>query len=285
MLPYLFMAAIVTVLLIALGTFPWVPGGRWTCFALWIGLMIAFAVSGYYSMSEAETKYEQFAALAGWLLVLGCLVAINTVPSTAAKTVIAVTLGLGSVAGWLQIVIWLSEYASDQAQLAEKQAAHEQEFQDQQAAAFRALGKDALLWNYLGYMYISNEELRKECHEIIANRPDRDEQLIQYLGNEVMASEATRYIGEFHPAPGPVLAPAFAQRSDVVLSRIAEVNDSDQVSERSYSDIEDIIHAAIRIQKGGGDLKPQLEKWQSYLKHFKNTSALVTQIDQAMGTR
>lgn len=283
MLPYLFMTALVTVLLIALGTFSWVPGGRWTCFALWVGLMITFSVSGYYAMSEVETKYEQFAALSGWLLLLGCFVAVNASPSVTAKTVIGATLGLGSVAGWLQIVVWLSEYSNEQAQLAQSKVAHAQEFQEQQAAEFRALGKDAPLWNYLGYMYISNEELRKECHEIIANRADRDEKLIEYLRNEVMASAATRYIGEFHPAPGPVLAPAFAQRSDLVLSQIEEVDKSDQLSERSYSDIQDIIRAAIKIQKGGGDLKPQLEKWQSYLKRFKNTSELVAEIDQALG--
>ena len=150
-----------------------------------------------------------------------------------------------------------------------------------QEVEFRALGKEAPIWRYSGYMYISNEELRKECHEIIAGRADRDAQLIEYLGSEILASDATRYIGEFHPAPGPALAPAFAQRSDLVLSRISEIDaGSDQISERSYADIRDIIRAATRIQKGGGDLTPQMEAWRSYLKRFKNTAELVVEIDQ-----
>lgn len=133
------------------------------------------------------------------------------------------------------------------------------------------------------FIYISNEELRKECHEIIARRADRDAKLVEYLGSETLASEATRYIGEFHPAPGPALAPAFARRSDLVLSRIAEVDaGSDQISERSYADIRDIIRAATRIHKGGGDLAPQMEGWQSYLKRFKNTAELVAEIDQTL---
>ena len=132
-------------------------------------------------------------------------------------------------------------------------------------------------------MYISNEALRKECHEIIAGRADRDAKLVEYLGNETLASEATRYIGEFHPTPGPTLAPAFARRSDLVLSRIGEVNpDSNQISERSYADIQDIIRAAARIQQGGGDLTSQMEQWRIYLKRFKNTGELVTEIDQAL---
>ena len=59
LVPYLFMAAAVTAALIAWETFSWVPGGRLTCFSIWVGLLVAFAVSGYYSMSEFESKYEQ----------------------------------------------------------------------------------------------------------------------------------------------------------------------------------------------------------------------------------
>jgi hypothetical protein len=283
LVPYLFMAAAVTAALIALGTFSWVPGGRLTCFAIWVGLLVAFAVSGYYSMSESESKYEQFAALSGWLLIAGCFVAVNAAPSSAARTAIVATLGLGGVAGWLQVAVWLSEYSAEKAQLAESRIAHEREFQDSQEAEFRALGKEAPLWRYLGYMYISNVELRKECHEIIAGRSDRDAQLVEYLGSEILASDAIRYIGEFHPAPGPALAPAFARRSDLVLSQISEIDaGSDQISERSYADIRDIIRAATRIQKGGGDLRPQMEAWRSYLKRFKNTAELVAEIDQTL---
>ena len=283
LVPYLFMAAAVTAALIALGTFSWVPGGRLTCFALWVGLLVTFAVTGYYSMSESESKYEQFAALSGWLLLAGCFVAVNAAPSIAARTAIVVTLGLGGVAGWLQVAVWLTEYSQEKAQLAESRIAHEQAFQDSLEAEFRALGKEAPLWKYFGFMYISNEELRKECHEIIAKRADRDTQLIEYLGSEILASDATRYIGEFHPAPGPALAPAFAQRSDLALSQISEVEaGSDQISERSYADIRDIIRAATRIQKGGGDLTPQMEAWRSYLKRFKNTAELVAEIDQTL---
>ena len=65
LVPYLIIVAAVTGILIARGTFSWVRGGRWTCFAIWVGLLIAFSVSGYYSMFETETKYEQFAAPAG----------------------------------------------------------------------------------------------------------------------------------------------------------------------------------------------------------------------------
>ncbi len=283
LVPYLFIAGAVTAALIARGTFSWVPGGRLTCFSIWVGLLIAFSVSGYYSMSDLETKYEQFAALSGWLLLAGCFVAVNAVPSIAAKAAIVATLGLGGAAGWLQVAAWLVEYSAGQNQLTESRIANEQEFQKRLNDEFRALGKEAPLWQYLGYMYISNEELRKECHEIIAGRADRDAKLVEYLGSETVAGAAIRYIGEFHPAPGPALAGAFARRSDLVLSRISEVDaGSDQISERSYADIRDILRAGIRIHKGGGDLTPQMEGWRSYLMRFKNTAELVAEIDQTL---
>ena len=277
---------LLTALVLARRTFEWVPGGRGTCCAICVGLLITFLVSGYYSMSPVQTTYEQFATFFGWLLVLVCFVAVNFPASTIVKTLVTATLGLGGVAGWIQVAVWATQYATEQSQVAESKIAHEKDWQDQQEAAFRALGKDAPLWNYFGYMYISNEALRKECHEIIAERADRDEQLVDYLGNEVLASDATRYIGEFHPAPGTTLASAFAKRSDLVLSRIGEVNsESNQLSERSYSDVQEIIRAATRIQKGGGDLTTQMQAWRAYLERFKNAGDLLAEIDQALPQR
>ena len=288
LVPYLFISAAVTAILIVRGSLAWVPGGRWTAFALWLGLLVAFMVSGYYAMEKPETNRQQLIALSGWLLLGGCFVAVNLLPSTAAKAVVVATLGLGGVAGWVQVGAWLADYSAANTQLAESKISNEQEYEERRNAEFRALGKDAPLWNYFGYMYLSNEPLRNECHEIIANRADRDASLNEYLGNEMLAPDATRYIGEFHPAPGPVLAPAFALRSDLLLSRMAEDAGRDKISDRDYDDIRDLIRAAARIQKGGGELAPQMLAWRNYLERFKNAAELVAEIDKALpgpGTR
>lgn len=81
---------------------------------------------------------------------------------------------------------------------------------------------------------LSNQEIRKECQDIIAGRADRDARLIEYLGNDMLASDATRYIGEFHPAPGPSLAAAFGRRSDFVFAQMSDPDaGSTQLDERS----------------------------------------------------
>ena len=281
--PYVGIAAAVLATLIARGAFAWLPGGRLTALASWIGLVIAFAASGVYATSVPATTFEQIAAIAGWLLLLGCFVAVNTTSSIVARAVVIATLGVGGVAGWLQAGAWISGHFEAEQQAAESGIAHDREFQGQLEAEFRALGKEAPLWKYFGYMYNSNPEVRKECQDIIANRADRDARLIEYLDSEILASDATRYIGEFHPAPGPGLAPAFGRRSDLVLSQISDLaGASKQLDERSYSDVRDITRAAIRIQNGGGNLTPQLEAWRRYLARFKNTTDLAAPIDQTL---
>jgi hypothetical protein len=283
LVPYVGMAAAVLATLIARGSLAWLPGGRPTALALWIGVVIAFAVSGFDAMSDPETTFEQVAALSGWLLLVGCFVAVNATASIAARAVIIATLGVGGAAGWLQAAGWLTDYFEAKEQAVVSGIAHDREFQEQLEAEFRALGKDAPLWKYFGYMYNSNQEIRKECQDIIAARADRDARLIEYLDNEILASDATRYIGEFHPAPGAALAAAFARRSDLVLSRISDLGaDSNQLGERSYADVRDVIRAAIRIQAGGGDLTPQLEAWRRYLKRFRNTADLAAPIEQTL---
>src|SRR5580765_6085389 len=67
LVPYVGFTAAVLAILIARGTLGWLPGGRPLSVALWIGLVIAFAVSGYYAMSDSETTFEQVAALFGGL--------------------------------------------------------------------------------------------------------------------------------------------------------------------------------------------------------------------------
>ena len=283
LVPFVGIAAAVLATLVARGAFAWVPGGHPTSFVLAIGLLIAFAVSGYYAMSDAETTFRQIAAMSGWWLLVGCFVAVNATSTLAARAIVIATLGLGGAAGWLQAAAWMNEHFEAQNQAAESGIAHDREFQQQLEAEFRALGKEAPLWKYFGYMYNSNQDIRRECQEIIATRADRDARLIECLDNEILASDATRYIAEFHPAPGPALAPAFGRRSDLVLSQISDlVAGSNQLSDRSYADIRDIIRAAVRIQNGGGDLTSQLEAWRRYLARFRNAADLMTPIEQAL---
>ena len=283
LVPYVGMSAAVLAALIARGALTWLPGGRPTAIALLIGLVITFAVAGFYAMADPGTTFEQLAGLSGWVLLAGCFVAVNATSSIAARAVVIATLGVGAAAGWLQAAAWLNNYFEAKEQAVVSGIAHDREFQDQLEAEFRALGKEAPLWKYFGYMYNSNQEIRKECLDIIAARADRDAQLIEYLDNEILGSDATRYIGEFHPAPGPALASAFGRRSDLVLSRISDINaGSNQLGERSYADVRDVLRAAIRIQNGGGDLMPQLEAWRRYLTRFRNTADLAAPIEQTL---
>lgn len=283
LIPYVGIPAAVLATLTVRGAFAWVPGGRLTSFSVWVGLVIAFALTGYYAMSVPQTRFEQVAAMSGWLLLAGCFVAVNARSSGASTAFLIATLGAGGVGGWVQCGGWLKDYFEEQDRATERQIAHDREFQDQLEAEFRALGSDAPLWKYFGCVYNSNEQIRKQCRDIVATRADRDARLSEYLGNDVLASSATQYIGEFHPAPGPELASAFARRSDFLLSQMSDLDaGSDRLSDRSYADVRDAIRAAIRIHSGGGDLTPQLQAWRRYLARMKNAGDLLAPIDQAL---
>ena len=283
LVPYVAIGTAVLATLIVRGAFAWLPGGRPAAVALSIGLVVALAVSGYYAMSVPATTFERVAALSGWGLLTGCLVAVNAKPSIAARAIIIATLGVGGAAGWMQAAAWIIHHFEAREQAVESGIAHDREFQEQREAEFRALGKDAPLWNYFGYMYNSNPAISKECLDIIAARSDRDARLIEYLDSEILASDATRYIGEFHPAPGPALAPAFARRSDRVLAQISDLEPgANPLGERSYADVRDVLRAAVRIQSAGGNLAPQLESWRRYLIRFRNTADLVAPIEQTL---
>ena len=247
-------------------------------------------VSGYYAMEKPETNRQQLIALSGWLLLGGCFVAVNLLPSTAAKVVVIATLGLGGVAGWVQAGAWLADYSAANTQLAESRISNEQEYQERMNAEFRALGKDAPLWKYLGYMYISNEHAskrvprdrreprgsRREPQRVPRQRNARDGRDEVYRRISSRARTRAR--------------PGLRATSD-----LASVRDGGNrrrpgqgLSDRSYDDIRDLIRAGVRIQKGGGDLAPQMLAWRNYLKKFKNAAELVAEIDKALprpGTR
>jgi hypothetical protein len=283
LIPFVGIPTALLATLIVRGTFAWVPGGNLTSFAAWVGLVIAFGVSGHYAMSVPETTFEHVAAWCGWLLLAGCFVAVNVKSSATAIALIATTLGVGGALGWAQSAAWLKDHFEAQDQASQRQISHNREFQEELEAEFRALGTEAPLWKYFGCMYNSKEEIRKQCRDVLANRADRDARLNEYLDNETLASSATQYIGEFHPAPGRELASAFAKRLDLLLSQVSDLEaGSDQLSERAYADVRDATRAAIRIHTGGGDLTPQLEAWRRYLARFKNASDLLAPIDQAL---
>jgi hypothetical protein len=277
--PYFLLTAGAAVALVARGAFDWIPGGKAAGFLMWGGLVLALAAASYYALEDLSPPYAALGMAFGWLLLLGCFLAVN-LPGF--KDAVAVTLGAGCVLGWMHVALWTGMWVSSENQRAEQAIAGEHEFQDRRDAEFLALGKDAPLWNYFGYMYIENEALRKQCREIIASRPDRDERLVEYLSSEILMNDATRYIANLHPSPGTALAAGYANFLERRLAEFSDYNPGKEpLGERSLKDIEEILKAALRIRRGAGDvLTPQLQTWRVYLQRFANAPALVKEIDQ-----
>src|SRR5207244_2460639 len=164
-----------------------------------------------------------------------CFLAVN---ASQFRAIVAATLGVGCLVGWMHVVLWAGMWVRSENQQVEQTIARDREFQDQRDEEFRALGKDAPLWNYFSYLYIENEVLRKECREIVASRPDRDERLIEYLSNEILMSPATGYIANLHPSPGSALAGGYASYLERSLSDFSDYNPgTEPLGERSLKDV------------------------------------------------
>jgi hypothetical protein len=150
-------------------------------------------------------------------------------------------------------------------------------------AEFRGLGENAPLWRYLGFMYFEDDTVRTEARAIIARDPDLNEELMEYLDNEILASDAVNYIFDVHAGPPAILAPAYARLLEKKLGRFRELlNPSQRPDARHKFDISRLIGAASRIHQAGGDLTPQLTAWRDYLRTIKEMDATSESIQRTL---
>jgi hypothetical protein len=285
LLPPLFLLGGVLVVMILMGRFDWVLGGRVVSFLLLIGFLIAAAPALWFMFDTGDEWWKEWAGLAPWAMLAGCAIAVNIeLPAgLAAKTAIAATLGSTALAGWALTFYGLVGYVEQQNQMALSAVENERAFESDRAKEFLALGPDAPLWNYFGYMYMSDETLRRECRDIIAHRPDLNQQLIAYLGNPVLAESVRNYIADVAENPSAELAPAFAAYSDSTLKDYREVlRGQSDVTDRARHDIGGILTACNRLQHAGADLKPQASAWRDYLRRFENATDLENQAAEVL---
>jgi hypothetical protein len=187
----------------------------------------------------------------------------------------------GAIAGCLIVAALLIVSVRDQISDAEQAAAREAKFAEENAAfdaaQFRAVPKDAALWQLYPYMTSPNPEVRKECRERMANRPDLDGELSRNLGNG-WAEYTVSYIADIHPSPSAGLAPSYAQFLDAQLVSWRKRLTGDPNPGKWQTNLSPYVRAAERIQRAGGDLRPQLKAWHTYLSTVPGMQTLAAQV-------
>jgi hypothetical protein len=287
MIPPLFLMGGVLAAMVVLGYFDWVIGGRVVSFVLLLGFLIGARTALWFMSETAENDWQSLIGAAPWAILAGCFLAVNPgLPSgVLPKTFIALTLGTTALAGFVVAGNGLLQYADSQNQLELSKIENEDRYQREHAEEFQALGPDAPLWNYFSYMYISDEDLRRQCRAIMARRPDLNERLIEYLGNPVLSTSVRNYIADVAENPSPELSPAFARYSQTVLQSYREMlQNQTSLSDRSRQDATVLLTAAARLHKNGGNLQPQIAAWRDFLRAFKDSEDLVRKADEILHT-
>lgn len=260
------------------GLFDWVPGGRMAQYAAALGVVAGTGMLSAISFDSPDAWWSRLCAGVPFLVIAATLALLHT---DFAKTASAGVLALVAVVGWVVIAGGFAAYVKDSAQEANQRAqaesAREAERSRSDLAEFQALSSDAPVWKLLDYTHSPNETVQKEARELVAARPNLDDELIAML-REGAGERAASYIARLHAAPPSKLAPAFASFLEGELpgwqSRLMGSPNPGmwQPNISSYFD------AADRIQKAGGDLRPQLKQWHDYLKTVSGMNGMAMHI-------
>lgn len=284
LVPPLFLLGGVMVKLASAGTFDWMPGSRLTGWALAAGVCVAAMVTMWFLLAPSGEGLVQMAALVPWLMVLGGFAAVHggLTPPPAARAAVAVLLGTGGLAGWALMFWGIGLYIKGENQKSQAKLDRDREWEQSRVEEFRALGDNAELWKYFGYLYMEDETERQRCRALVAARHDLNEKLLQYLSIATLETSAVHYLAELYEHPPASMAPEFGRYLERSLASWRLVlDDSSNPSERRR-ELEPLFRAAERLEAAGGDLTAPLAAWRDYLRSRQGLGDLAEQIDETL---
>jgi hypothetical protein len=277
-IPVLLLFGGVLTAFVSRGLFAWAPGGRPVHYAAVLGVVVALGILILVSVDRNQGPLSHLCTVIPYLVIAACFATLHI---NAGRSLSAGFVGLLAVAGWVAMAGGLVMQMSSSIKEAETRATAERLAEELRAKEdleeFRQLSAGASLAKLLQYTYSPNATVQKEAREMIASNPRLDDELIAML-RMGSGEDASSYIARLHPAPTAKLAPAFASFLERELpgwkSRLMGAPNPGiwQPNISSYFD------GADRIQKAGGDLRPQLRQWHDYLKGVSGMSGMAMHI-------
>ncbi|MGC4056140.1 MAG: hypothetical protein QM757_45625 [Paludibaculum sp.] len=256
LVPPLFLMGGVLLTLASAGVFDWMPGGRLTAWALAVGLFVASAVTMWFVLAAPHSNWENLAALVPWILVGGGFLAVHGghEPSPLTKTALAGVLGVGGVAGWSLLIWGAGLYIQNENQKNLASLERDRAWEQSRIDEFHALGQDAELWKYFGYMYMENEAERQRCRSLIAARADLNGKLVEYLGNPVLQSSVVNYIADVYEHPPASLASEYGLFLERQLLSWRQVLDDSSTPYDRRRELAPLFQAAARLEDAGAGI-------------------------------
>ncbi len=281
LVPPLFLLAGVLIKLTGAGVFDWMLGGRLTAWLMAAGIGIAAMATMWFLVAAPHSLWENLAALVPWLLVAGGFLAVHggPQPPKIVKTVVAGILGLGGLMGWALVLWGIGLYVQSENQKGIANLERDRAREQSRIEEFRALGQDAEIWKYFGYMYMENETERQRCRVLVASRPDLNQKLVEYLGYPTLQSSVVNYIADVYEHPPASLGVDYGLFLERQLASWRQMLDDTPTPYDRRRELAPLFQAAARLEDAGGDLTGPLTEWRDYLRTLKGLNDLAEEID------
>jgi hypothetical protein len=243
-----------------------------------LGVVVALGIVTLMSLDRDQNLLSHLCTAVPYLAIAACFATLHT--SMARSTVLGF-VGLLAVAGWVAMAGALVVHVKSSIKEAEIRANAERMAEELRAKEdleeFRKLTVDATLPKLLQYTYSPNAEVQKQALEMVSKRPALDDELIAMLRGSG-GGDASSYIARLHPAPTAKLAPAFASFLESELPGWKGRLMGSPNPGMWQPNISSYFDSADRIQKAGGDLRPQLRQWHDYLKGVSGMNGMAMHI-------
>ncbi len=281
--PFLFLLLAILIAAILTGRFDWIPGGKAVAFLMLIGYMAAVGTAIFHAFERPESAMDHAIAAVPFVAVAGVFFVFNRFDAPmAARAVNAVILGLASVGGWGLMGYALVSHTRAEMEAAERQYAIDRVENEarmaKELADFNALPADTPLRELFQYEFTLNQPVQKRARERIAAFPNLDDEISRILTNDELGVYELQwtigYIAQIHPAPPARLAPAYAHAMDQAYKYWETTMRYDEHAGKSEPEIRAYLEGAEKIQRAGGDLRPQLKAWAELLGSARGLGSL-----------
>jgi hypothetical protein len=218
---------------------------------------------------QRNRTYAQGATLV--TLAAGLAAAAVAIPEDSPVALRAATgavLALPALGGWGILVALVVQSQVNTVRRAAADAERLDTFEREQAAfdagEWAKLPPDAELWQLIPYTHSRNENVRRECRERIAARPDLEADMIELLGTG-WAEHALAYLRDAYPLPRAPLAPAYGAFLEKQVVTWSATLPHDPNAGSWELNLLPMFDVAEQVVADGGDLREPLEKWRELL--------------------
>jgi hypothetical protein len=242
------------------GRFDGLPGGRAAAFLLAVGILAAFWFAMAASADGKTGEWRLPAAVACYAILAACVAVIHDFGMT--TRLASMLLGGVALGGWTLCGygIWQSAAGSPD----NRQAKQEIRLSEIRYA-YSQIPEDAPLCRHLSYIDSEEPAVRQQARDRCSRWQNLDDELIACLATGGWSLQASAFLAHVHPGPSARFALAFEKFLKAELASWKERFPGPLRSEWKV-DLDNLILAAERIQKAGGDLREPLQAWAEFLR-------------------